>query len=386
MATGAAAANSRAARIVSARATLHAGRLPDEVDVVRIVEPPVDGARLPLGEVRLVGLDRANVGLDGVLVATDAPVDVGRHVDEMACPGHERRQSIRRHLTPPGIGAAFDGVDVQVERARMGRIRSHHPLQGREDLRGLWLHAAVRLPQVPRPEVHEGVGEERGGVEVVGKAQRHLAHRVRVRAVERRALGARCRRVALRERLDGCPLPRRHPVRPSQGLLDRRVGRLFPLGVGRAVVVRPLREGDAPVAHRARRIEARRLAERGLAFDVVEGVDEPQALIEVRLGLGRAGGDALVVAPEALEDHRRRGRGWPGVTVGARLARAARERDREEADDCVSASTHFIAPSVVNASVRARPRPRPPEAGAAPLTDPAPCATPPAGIPDGIAL
>ena len=268
----------------------------------------------------------------------------------------------------------------------MVRVRPHHPLQGREDLRGLGLHGAVRLPEVPRPEVHEGVGEERGGVEVVGKAQRHLAHRVRVRAVERRALGARRRRVTLRERLDGRPLPRRHPVRPSQGLLDRRVGHLFPPGVGRAVVVRPLREGDAPVAHRARRIEARRLAERGLGFDVVEGVHEPQALIEVRLGLGRAGRDALVVAPEALEDHRRRGRGWPGVTVGARLARAAREHDREEAEDCMSAPTHSMTPSVVNArqSVRAHTHaPRRRVSRHSPIRHHAP--KPPAGIPDGIA-
>ena len=212
-------------------------------------------------------------------------------------------------------------------------------------------------------------------VEVVGEAPRHLAHGVGVGAVERRALGARRRGMTLRERLDGRPLARRHPVRPAQGFLDRRVGHLLPLGVGRAVVVRPLREGDAPVAHRARRIEARRLAERVLGLDVVEGVDEPQALVEVRLRLGRAGRDALVVAPETFEDHRRRRRAWPGVAVGARLARAARERDREDAEDCVGASTHTAAPSVVNASISFGARVHEPTGtGAPPFTDRAPCA------------
>ena len=209
IATGAASANSRAARIVSAATPLHAGRLPDEVDVVRVVESAVDGARLPLREVGLVGLDRAHVRLDGVLVAADAPVDVGGHVDEVAGPGHEGRQAIGRHLAPPGIGAALDGVDVQMERARMGRVRADHALQGREDLRGPRLHAAVRLPQVPRPEVHQGVGEERGGVEVVGELPRHLAHGVGVGAVERRALGAR------RRRSDASRAPRRSLARAA---------------------------------------------------------------------------------------------------------------------------------------------------------------------------
>ena len=205
---------------------------------------------------------------------------------------------------------------------------------------------AVRLPEVPRPEVHQRVGEERGGVEVVGEALRHLAHGVGVRAVERGPVGRRRHRVPLRERLDDRALALRDAAGQDRGLLDGREGGLLPLGVGRAVVVRAVGQRDAPVAHRAGRIEAGRLAERAFGLDVVEGVHESQPLVEVGLGLTRGRRNGLVVAPEALQEHGWRGRVTPGLMVGRRLRRAGGESERERSQDRADRTSHLTAPSL----------------------------------------
>ena len=255
-------------------------------------------------------------------------------------PGMSGPEPVGGDLAAARIGAGLDGVDVEMERARMIGIRPHHAFQRRQDLRSLRLHAAVRLPEVPRPEVHERVGEQRGGVEVVGEALRHLAHGVGVRAVERGAVGGRRDRVPLRESLDGRSLAVRDAARQDHGPLDGREGGLLPLGIGRAVVVRAVGQCDAPVAHRALRVEPGRLSERALGLDVVEGVHESQTLVEVGLGFARGRGDGLVVAPEAVEEHRRRGRGPSGVVVGRRLRRAGRQGEGQDAKDRGSMPSH----------------------------------------------
>ena len=78
---------------------------------------------------------------------------------------------------------------------------------------------------------------ERGGVEVIGKASRHIAHGAGVRAVKLRALGRRCIGVPLREGLDGRPLAVRGGTGQHHSLLDGREGGSLPIGVGRTVVV-----------------------------------------------------------------------------------------------------------------------------------------------------
>ena len=136
------------------RPPVHAGRLPEHVEVVRVVEPGDHGVRPALRQVRAVGLHRPDVRTHGVGIAADPQVDVGGHVDDVPRPRHERSQPVGGRLAAPRIRTALDGVDVEMVRARVVRVRAQHPFQGLEDLRGLGLHAAVGLPQVPRPQVH----------------------------------------------------------------------------------------------------------------------------------------------------------------------------------------------------------------------------------------
>ena len=274
-------------------------------------------------------------------------------MDEMPGARREGPEPVGGHLAAARVRPGLDGVDVEVERPRVLGVRLHHALERRQDLGSLRLHAAVGLPEVPRPEVHERVGEERRGVEIVGEALRQVTHRVGVLAIQRRPIPRGRGRVPLRERLDGRPLPRRDAAGQRHGLLDRRERGLLPLDVRRAVVVRSVGERDAPVAHRALGIESSRLAERTLGLDVVEAVHQAQTLVEVRLGLGRRGADGLVVTAEALEKHGRR-RARCGVVVRGGLRGARRQDERQDAESCREESSHVATFSRIVLTARVR--------------------------------
>ena len=107
-------------------------------------------------------------------------------------------------------------------------------------------------------------------------------------------------------------------------------------GHDRQVVVRADRQRDAPVAHRARRIERRGLGKRPRRLVVVEGPEQPHALIEIPLRLWRRGRDSAVKHPEAIENLRAArpvGDGLRSAVVssgvlGSRCRRGRRSRQR----------------------------------------------------------
>ena len=85
------------------------------------------------------------------------------------------------------------------------------------------------------------------------------------------------------------------------GLLHRGVGRLGLLGVGRQVVVRTQRQGDAPLGHRAVRIDLRRHAKRANRLGVIECVHQPQTLVKVLLRHRIAGCDRVAMVAQVVD-------------------------------------------------------------------------------------
>ncbi len=166
------------------------------------------------------------------------------------------------------------------------------------------LGSPVGRPVVPGHGVHHRLGEQRGGVVVVREAQRDAAHRGGVGLVERRAVGGGVGAVALAERLDHGLLALARLGRE----LERSIHRLPDLGLGRRIVrgvdVGSERVGDAPVAHRALRIELGGMAERRRRLAVVEAERERHALIEEALRFLRRGGDGVVVEVEVVHQVR----------------------------------------------------------------------------------
>ena len=253
-----------------------------------------------LGSVGLVGGDRALVGAHRVVVAPDPDVDVRRHVDEVA----GRAVGQLRQLVGGGnaeLGPRLlDRVDEEVGGADVIGIALEHARERVDELLRARLGLAVRRPVVPGHGVHHRFGEQRGGVVVVREAQRDAAHRGGVSLVERRAIGGGIGAVALGERLDHGLLALARLGRE----LQRLVHRLPDLGLRRRVVggvdVGSERVGDAPVAHRALRIELGGVAERRGRLAVVEAERERQSLVEEALRLLRGGGDGVVVEVEVV--------------------------------------------------------------------------------------
>ena len=253
-----------------------------------------------------------------------------RHVDEVAGRAvGQLRQLVRRRHAELRLGL-LDRVDDEVGGADVVGITLQHPRERVDELLGSSLGLAFRRPVVPGHGVHHRLGEERGGVVVVGPAQRDAAHGGGVGLVERRAIGGRVGAVALRERLD----QRLLALVRLGGELECFVHRLADLGLGRGIVagvdVRSERVGDAPVAHRALRIELGGVAERRRRFAVVEAEGEGHALVEEALRLLRRGGDRTVVEAEVVHQVR-------AVVVAAigehRCAGYSQKQDRKRGGD-----------------------------------------------------
>jgi hypothetical protein len=222
-----------------------------------------------------------------------------------------------------------------MERPGVIGIARQHALQRADDLLRARLRRALGRPEIPRPEVHHRVREERGSLEVAGESLRDVAHGVGVRTVEALALGGGVQGVTLGERVDERALRGSRGRGQSLRLLDGLARAFLALGIGGVVVVRPLGDREAPVAHRACGIESRSLAERPLRLVMVERVDEPQALIEPPLRR-RAGGDLRRIAAERVVEHRRAGGRrvrHAGMSGGVLDAPRACGGDHQERDD-----------------------------------------------------
>jgi hypothetical protein len=235
------------------------------------------------------------------------------------------REPLRRGQRTLRRARGLERVDQEVVGAGVVRRAGQHPLE-RVDRRhrAFARLRAVPAPPLPRRQHHQRLRIEHRDFVVVGELARRFHHRLRVGDVEgvgvlrRRQHGAHRRRGAVvercrrgreveprRHRLDQCPLPRRdaaHERQRATCVLGRaRVG-----GTQRVVDVRPDRIGDAPLAHRAARIEPRRLAEGAQRLGVVERIGQPQALVEELLRQRLARGDGQVSLADALDARRLR--------------------------------------------------------------------------------
>ena len=264
-----------------------------------------------LRDVLLVDLDRAQVRVERALVVAAQHVDVRRHVHEVAGVGDERAQSVRDRQRLLGDRRHLHQVHVQMGESRVRepagqRERALEHLLGLERRRALGRQTGEPIPQLPRREVHERVGEQRRDVGLVGIRVVHGPHRLGVVGVPRDEVGRRVvGLVAARERFDERPLDRRGAVRARARrrdlvtrLLERRreVDRVERLPL--LVVVRPDRVGDPPVGEREARVVLDRALEAADRLLVVERVGPHEPAVEPQLGARRRRRRPTRVAPE----------------------------------------------------------------------------------------
>ena len=234
-------------------------RVGQEVVVVGAVQGE-EALAAALGQQQLVRLDGALVGLDGLVVVAQADVDVRRHVHQVAGIRDHVAQAVGRGPGPLGLGRGLHGVDVEVVGRRVARGAGQHVLQHGDDLVGSGLHHPVGGPQVPGPQVHQGLGEERPHVGVGRIRGVHLAHGVGVGPIQAGAVLGRRPGIALRQGRDQGPLDRGRRrlgqlLRPGHGGVGGAAGLLVHHGV---VDVQPVHVGDAPLGHGAGRGPPRR--------------------------------------------------------------------------------------------------------------------------------
>ena len=237
------------------------------------------------------------VDADGIGPTPRADVHVPRHVHDMSGTGHQRRQPFGARQRPLGVHRLY-GVDIQVTPAGMFRIARQHALEARQQQRGPRARPAIRLPVVPRREVHQRVGVQHLHFIVTRRACRERADALRPRGVQRGAVRLRHGGIAHRQRLDQRPFPRRHAGRRPTRARDG-TKRLHARGrIHGGVDVRAQRIGGAPRAHRTAGVDLLGGLEGADGLVVVEPPQQPQPLIEVLLRQRHAHRDGVVMRPQ----------------------------------------------------------------------------------------
>ena len=150
----------------------------------------------------------------------------------------------------------------------------------------------ARLPIIPRAHIHDGFRIKHRDIIVVRKFFGGTwLHGGRISRIEFLAIGFRIFRIAFGQRRDQRICSQRSFCGSGERLrlLDGREGGLHRFLRHRQIDVGAEHKRFAPKAHGAMRIEFLGLAESALRFGVIEGVSEPQPLIEIILR-GRARG------------------------------------------------------------------------------------------------
>ncbi len=153
------------------------------------VADAVGALRIDGGEIASIGLDRALIGEDRVVVAPRAQVDVRRHVQQVPRAGDPVAQQVGARQAPCRVPRRLLQVDPVVVRAGVVGREFDGPLQQRLDLAGPWLRRAVRVPPIVGMQVEQRLGGEQGDVAVARVPRRERAHLVRVARLVDRAAG-----------------------------------------------------------------------------------------------------------------------------------------------------------------------------------------------------
>ena len=187
-------------------------------------------------------------------------------------------------------------------RARVVRIARHDEAQGVESFLRFRLGRPVPRPVVPGHRVHERLGEDHLGVEIIRIAHRQFAHGIGERHVQRRPVVLMGRLIASLERGDVCLFPGTGGFLVGHRQLQGGPRACRVAGIHRLVDMRSEGIGGAPIGHGALRIAMRGGAERSDGFLVVEAIQQAQALIKILLRLRRRGGHRVMQIPQPVQD------------------------------------------------------------------------------------
>ena len=168
---------------------LHAGCDGAKVEVVGVVHHHVHALRASHGGVVFIGPGRGRIVFARAVVISRALVNMGGHVDEVAGGWSQHGNAIRIGQRPLRMRRRLHRVHVEVHRPDVVGVAAENAFESRDDLVGAWSRSSIRIPEFPGAQVHQAVGEQRGGIEVIGIFTAEFAHCVRVVGVELVVIG-----------------------------------------------------------------------------------------------------------------------------------------------------------------------------------------------------
>jgi hypothetical protein len=280
---------------------LHAGCDGAKVQVVGVVHHHVHALRAGHSGVFFIGLGRGCVVFASAVVISRALVNMGGHVYQVAGGWSQHGNAIRIGQRSLRMRRRLHGVDVEVHRPDVVGIAAENAFEGFNDFVGARSGSSIRIPEFPGAQVHEAVGKQRGGIEVVGIFTAQFPHRIGVICVELVVIGMGVGREALRDRRDVVLLDRRSSGAQGFRLIDRIHGDLLVFRVDGEVIVWAHCQRHAPPGHRQVRIDFCRAAKRARRFFMVERIHEAQSLVEKLLGLGALRRDGVVQSAQPVQ-------------------------------------------------------------------------------------
>ncbi len=261
---------------------------------MRVIHHRVHALRARRLQELLVRLGRRNVGLLRRFVFAGADVDVRRHVHQVSRGGRQSGQPVRAIVRPLRLVRRFHRVDVEVVCADVLGIAPQHALQCADDLFRTFVWTSLLVPQLPRVQVHQAFGIERGCIQIIGILLRQFLHRAGVILLDLLVVGVFRIGVAPGHGGDIVALGLGGAVLQRLRFADGFEGDALAPLIDRKVVVRPDRIRHAPPRHRQLGIQFGGAAEGPLALGVIEAVAERQSLVEELLRFAVRGADLVL--------------------------------------------------------------------------------------------
>ena len=161
-------------------ASFHAVRNRQKVQVVIVVHHGIHARRARQFEIVFVGFSCIHVAARGLVVISDAHVDVRGHVHEMTGGGNLRGKFRHVRQSTLRMRRGFDGVDVVMNRADVIRIAFEDGFEHADNFFRAFGRLAVIRPELPRAQVHQAFGVERRGIKIIWILLHERVHRILV--------------------------------------------------------------------------------------------------------------------------------------------------------------------------------------------------------------
>jgi len=129
------------------------------MQVMGVVNDPLDSGPVVFLKIRRIDVDCLLVGCRRRMIVARSDVAMSGHVDQMSDGRRERRKATGTADGLLRMGRRFHGMNLQMVGANVTGSAFEHGLERVQDPRRALFRLPIRLPQLPRMQIHGRVGE-----------------------------------------------------------------------------------------------------------------------------------------------------------------------------------------------------------------------------------